>query len=842
MIIADISQGNAYPTNYKLYQYDYGRILRIQGMNLPAAVEIDFGLSEKGGNSIKRIGTTVDGVTDVPIPDSMLENNYTTKDYYLYAFIYLDDGTSGQTVCKITLKVTARPKPGGIEDDPEREETTFNQIMSAVNQIAKGKADTLDYKDNILRLMSGEVELSHVKIAGGSGGTAREIELQKSETAIQWRYTGEETWKDLVQLADIAGKDGITPHIGNNGNWYIGETDTGVKAEAPSTDSTLTESGKAADAAETGKKIGELKSNLSQLSEDKVTNPTSGAVGQILEIETVDENGKPKTYKAVDKPTGDGTGTGESYTLPVATSETLGGVKPVSKTDIMTQEVGVDSEGKLYTEPTTSSGGSGDGFIADGSITTEKIVDGAVTPEKTAFFDIVKSGTSVLKTLPDGSKSKLVDSTYYNVGARYGQNVFHVNLKAGKKYMIVQNETANTANYAMAKFNGSKPSADYTTDMLWLPLTDSDGNLTGEYSDAVITQLDTSQPSSITQWWTGEYNEYGSKTYRKFTYDDNGTTLKIIYYAFTIDKDFEGLISFSKNGAVNPEYVEILEFEDIDTAYNPLQDGFPVTSESTTKSEEYIKESYLEKPVKTIMRDNAYIVSPLNGLKWCALGDSLTDWGGGNCDIGNDADFGFITQIMRETGIIGTNKGYAGGHWTSDANETDGYTASSAVKNVNDIINGNVDYDIVTIAYGTNSDTNGDGTVEDAADQYATMCGAIKWCIEKLITWKPSLQIGIILPPQRADMGTSGNISMRTRGDLIKSVAELYSIPCCDMWRESGINTMTYKTTNSEGEEVDAYYYLSDGLHLGGENRDYNGYKKYGAKLKSFLESIAQVY
>ena len=248
MIIADISQGNVYPTNYKLYQYDYGRILRIQGMDLPAVVEIDFCLSEKGGDSIKRIGTTVDGVTDVPIPDSMLENNDTADHYYLYAFVYLDDGTSGQTVRKITLKVTARPKPGGIEEDPEREETTFNQIMSAVRQIADGKADTLDYKDNILRLMSGEVELSSVTIAGGSGGTAREIELQKSETAIQWRYTGEETWKDLVQLADITGpagengkdgangqpgtdgapgQDGVTPHIGDNGNWYIGDTDTG---------------------------------------------------------------------------------------------------------------------------------------------------------------------------------------------------------------------------------------------------------------------------------------------------------------------------------------------------------------------------------------------------------------------------------------------------------------------------------------------------------------------------------------------------------------------------------------------------------------------------------------
>ena len=39
------------------------------------------------------------------------------------------------------------------------------------------------------------------------------------------------------------------------------------------------------------------------------------------------------------------------YTLPTATSTTLGGVKPVAKTDVMTQDVGVDENGKLYTKP-----------------------------------------------------------------------------------------------------------------------------------------------------------------------------------------------------------------------------------------------------------------------------------------------------------------------------------------------------------------------------------------------------------------------------------------------------------------------------------------------------------
>lgn len=52
--------------------------------------------------------------------------------------------------------------------------------------------------------------------------------------------------------------------------------------------------------------VGELKVDLSKLSEEKIDNPSTGSVGQILEIESVDEKGKPKTYKAVDKPTSSG--------------------------------------------------------------------------------------------------------------------------------------------------------------------------------------------------------------------------------------------------------------------------------------------------------------------------------------------------------------------------------------------------------------------------------------------------------------------------------------------------------------------------------------------------------
>lgn len=45
------------------------------------------------------------------------------------------------------------------------------------------------------------------------------------------------------------------------------------------------------------------------------------------------------------------------YTLPTASASVLGGVKPVVKTSAMTQSVGVDANGLLYTAPGSSSGG-----------------------------------------------------------------------------------------------------------------------------------------------------------------------------------------------------------------------------------------------------------------------------------------------------------------------------------------------------------------------------------------------------------------------------------------------------------------------------------------------------
>lgn len=116
------------------YQWNYGQILRIQGGNLQKVVEVHFSLEETSGTSVTRIGTTVDGVTEVPIPDSHLENNNCSKDYTIYAYIYLEDGTAGRTEYEIAIPVKARTKPEvpGTPEEPE----LFRETVKAVNDAA----------------------------------------------------------------------------------------------------------------------------------------------------------------------------------------------------------------------------------------------------------------------------------------------------------------------------------------------------------------------------------------------------------------------------------------------------------------------------------------------------------------------------------------------------------------------------------------------------------------------------------------------------------------------------------------------------------------------------------
>ena len=135
MIIVNFDKNELCKKAYGLWQYDYGQVLRIQGLDLPTAVEMHFSLTEAGGEAVTRIGITKDGVTDVAIPDSLLEADGTSQDYQIYVFVYLANPDSGETTRRITLGVKSRPRPEAFYTPGEGE--LFEEAIQAVNDAAK---------------------------------------------------------------------------------------------------------------------------------------------------------------------------------------------------------------------------------------------------------------------------------------------------------------------------------------------------------------------------------------------------------------------------------------------------------------------------------------------------------------------------------------------------------------------------------------------------------------------------------------------------------------------------------------------------------------------------------
>ena len=174
-----------------LIQYDYGQILRIHGLDLPPAVEIQFSYREKGGVTENRVGTTKDGVTEVQIPNAMLKNNGTTQDYAIWVFVYVTDETSGNTVYRIKLYVDSRSAPGEIGEDSD-EPRILDEAVNAVNAAAE-RAETAE---------------AEARSAADSATAAAESARKSVEAVAQ----EENTAISVIQDQQAAAEKAITDH------------------------------------------------------------------------------------------------------------------------------------------------------------------------------------------------------------------------------------------------------------------------------------------------------------------------------------------------------------------------------------------------------------------------------------------------------------------------------------------------------------------------------------------------------------------------------------------------------------------------------------------------------
>ena len=121
-----------------IWQYDYGQVLKILsgGVVLPNFLEVHFSLSRENEKCITRIGTTVNGVTEVQIPNELLNTENKTHDYFIYAFIYVSTEKYGNTKCEIIIPVKYRIKPENPSEEPLPEPNIFHETVEAVNAAA----------------------------------------------------------------------------------------------------------------------------------------------------------------------------------------------------------------------------------------------------------------------------------------------------------------------------------------------------------------------------------------------------------------------------------------------------------------------------------------------------------------------------------------------------------------------------------------------------------------------------------------------------------------------------------------------------------------------------------
>lgn len=193
--------------------------------------------------------------------------------------------------------------------DPSTKPTlpVWAQIQAQIGDLSNL---TTEDKTNLVAAINEAAKSGGSGSGGGKDGTGIESITYKGEDEAGGNmYTvllTDGTSYDITApkgAAGVDGADGITPHIGDNGNWYLGTTDTGKPSRG-----------------ETGLQgpVGPVgpQGPQGEKGEDATADPTLGltgaTVGQIAKIAAVDASGVPTAWEPVDMPSGGGGG-GETW-------------------------------------------------------------------------------------------------------------------------------------------------------------------------------------------------------------------------------------------------------------------------------------------------------------------------------------------------------------------------------------------------------------------------------------------------------------------------------------------------------------------------------------------------
>lgn len=166
----------------------------------------------------KRCGKTIDVVDSewngdiVTVPSEMTEE--AGLQVYVGVYGVSEDGK------RITPTLYAPLGAVALGADPNGDPSTdptlpvWAQIQAQIGDLADL---TTEAKDTLV------AAINEAARTGGAGS----MDLRVADGYVQYSTDGGMTWTNLIAMAELKGADGITPTIGSNGNWYLGNTDTG---------------------------------------------------------------------------------------------------------------------------------------------------------------------------------------------------------------------------------------------------------------------------------------------------------------------------------------------------------------------------------------------------------------------------------------------------------------------------------------------------------------------------------------------------------------------------------------------------------------------------------------
>lgn len=223
---------------YGLWQWDYGQVLRIKGIDFSQfAIEIHFSFNEDDEDSTIAVGVTKeieyestiinDGETivtsetiqvlDVTIPKDFLWNR-NKKNYTIYVFLHLSNEEIGHTVKKILLpvKIKARPTyPHASED-----EALFHSTLEQINEYAQTAIDNAklskSYAVGGTETRDGE-DVDNAKYYAEQASTSSEEATLQAENAKQSANNAKE-YEENAELSANKAKEYETSSKTNTDN------------------------------------------------------------------------------------------------------------------------------------------------------------------------------------------------------------------------------------------------------------------------------------------------------------------------------------------------------------------------------------------------------------------------------------------------------------------------------------------------------------------------------------------------------------------------------------------------------------------------------------------------